>query len=231
MHFLKVVKGTGSSFIWAGIHTAKEALKNGFRWVIGDGKEVVAVQDPWLRRKQDYRVENNHIYQGRAEKVADLFLPGTKQWNADLVRAQFCDEDVNAILVTPIPQDPIRDRIAWVMSANGHFDVKSGYRPWSNQSSLSVSVPQNKGWSKLWMVNIPHKMRVFLWRLCRNTVIVRNRLRGKGVQVTILCPMCNINVEHLLHLFFDCQYTTLCWSHVGLQYDMERVEFVPEWLV
>ena len=50
---------------------------------------MVAVQDPWLRRKQDHRVENSHIYQGRDEKVADIFLPGTKQWNFDrLLRVQ-----------------------------------------------------------------------------------------------------------------------------------------------
>ena len=147
VHFLKATNRAGSSFIWAGIHSAKEALKNDFRWVIGDGKEVVAVQDPWLRRKPDYRVENNHMYQGRDEKVADLFLPGTKQWNTDLIQAQFCSEDANAILSTPIPQGPVQDRIAWPMSANGHYDVKSGYRIWSNRRNRPAAVIESTGWS------------------------------------------------------------------------------------
>lgn len=84
-HFLKYVKGSRSSFIWEGIYTAKETLQGGFRWIIGDGEDVVVVQDSWLRRKCDYRVQNDHMYQGREEKVAELFLPGTKQWNEELV--------------------------------------------------------------------------------------------------------------------------------------------------
>ena len=47
----------------------------------------------------------------------------------------------------------------------------------------------------------------------------------------ILCPMCNTDIEHLLHVFFDCQYAAQCWDHAGLQYDMMAVESAPEWLL
>lgn len=33
---------------------------------------------------------------------------------------------------------------------------------------------------------------------------MRRRLRSKCVPVTIICPFCNIDVEHLLHVFFYC---------------------------
>ena len=95
----------------------------------------------------------------------------------------------------------------------------------------SVTVVESTGWAKLWKVNIPHRMRVFLRRFCRNTVPVRNRLRGKGVQVPTLCPMCNSDVKHLLHIFLDCQCVARCWRHAGLQYDMASVKSAPEWLL
>lgn len=56
-HVLKAAKGHGASFIWTGVWKAKEELIKGFRWVIGDGKEIVATKDPWLRKKPDFRVE------------------------------------------------------------------------------------------------------------------------------------------------------------------------------
>lgn len=80
-------------------------------------------------------MEDSHIYLGRNEKVADLFITGTKQWNVELVRSEFCVKDAKAILATPIPQDPICDRIAWSVSANGHFNVNSGYKIWFNQKN------------------------------------------------------------------------------------------------
>lgn len=42
--------------------------------------------------------------------------------------------------------------------------------------------------------------------------------------------MCNVDVEYLLHLFFDCQFASSCWLSVGLIYDMREVQSAPEWL-
>lgn len=58
---------------------------------------------------------------------------------------------------------------------------------------------------------IPHKIKVLMWRLCRNNVPVRNLLRGKGVRVPISCVMCIGDVEHLMHLFLDCGFAKACW--------------------
>lgn len=60
---------------------------------------------------------------------------------------------------------------------------------------------------------------------------MRNRLRGKGVDITIICPMCDADVEHLLHLFFDCPFATSCWQYVGMPLDMSTVEYAPDWLL
>lgn len=69
---LKASRGHGASFIWTGIYTAKEDLYKGFRWVFGNGKDIVATKDPWLRKKPDFCVEQNPIYEGRNEMVSSL---------------------------------------------------------------------------------------------------------------------------------------------------------------
>lgn len=66
-------------FICQGILTAMEALCQGFKWVLGNGNEICATKDQWLRIKHNFGVENSHHYAGRNEKVADYFLAGTKQ--------------------------------------------------------------------------------------------------------------------------------------------------------
>lgn len=51
------------------------------------------------------------------------------------------------------------------------------------------------------------------------------------MQLPIVCPMCDSDVEHLLHVFFDCPFAASCWQYVGLSLDMSMVEFAPDWLL
>lgn len=39
-HILQASKGSRSSFIWVGIWEAKEKLRKGFKWVLGDGEDI-----------------------------------------------------------------------------------------------------------------------------------------------------------------------------------------------
>ena len=43
--------------------------------------------------------------------------------------------------------------------------------------------------------------------------------------------MCTSDIEHMLHLFYDCSFALDCWNHVGLMYDWTQTEFAPEWLI
>ena len=92
-------------------------------------------------------------------------------------------------------------------------------------------VQNSKGWSKIWSLKIPHRMRIFIWRFCRNNISVRYLIRGKGITVPISCPMCIRDVEHLLHLFFDCNFAQECWQFMGLSFDMREVENASDWLL
>lgn len=147
----------------------------------------MATGDPWLRLKHEFCVENDHMYAGRGERVADLFYPGTKMWDVGRVRDMFTVTEAEAILATFVPQRLVGDRIAWSKSNDGLYSVKTGYQYWREKCSESLgSIPQSGGWKKIWKLLIPHKMKVFLWRFCRNNIPVRDRLRSKGVQVTAL---------------------------------------------
>lgn len=171
------------------------------------------------------------MYEGRNDYVSSLFYPGTKLWDVRRVRQLFSVADANAILATCVPQRSVNDRIAWTRSCDGFYSVKSGYQLWHYQFVGNANVIQSKGWSRIWRLQVPHKVKIFIWRFCRNNVPVRNRLKSKAVSVPILCPMCNSDVEHLLHIFFDCPFASNCWQVVGSQYDMLVVDSAPSWLL
>lgn len=139
--------------------------------------------------------------------------------------------DAKAILATPIPRRQVCDRITWTNATDGKYSVKSGYKYWHSNFSTCRRVNISQGWSNLWKLEIPHKVKIFIWRLCRNNVPVRKVLRSRGVQTPIMCLMCGDDVEHLLHLFLDCSFAQECWGLMGLSFDVLSIEDFQEWLL
>lgn len=84
---------------------------------------------------------------------------------------------------------------------------------------------------KLWNLPVPQKMKYFLWRMCKNNIPVRNLLRGRGVQTTIICPMCNSDVEHVRHIFVECQHASNYWDCLGRDFDTIEIETVSSWIL
>lgn len=230
-HLFDASRGGGVSFIWSGLWQAKEALKKGFKWVLGDGEDIRIFEDPWVRGKENYMVDNTYTGIASGTKVCELFIPGEKQWDISKVHNLVTNYDAKIFLAIPIPRNQVPDRIAWNFTNDGKYSVKSGYKFWHDQNSERQRVPCSPGWVKLWKLAIPHKFRVFLWRICRSNLPVRYQLRGKGVQTAIICPLCLNDIEHLLHIFLDCSFAKRCWNLLGLEFDTSSAESCSEWLL
>lgn len=127
-HILQACKGSDTNFIWTGIWEAKENLKGGFRWVLGDGKEIQIFKDPWLKGKMDFRVEDSHLNIIRDENVCFYFHPNSKTWDVHKVEQDFHNDDSRLILQTRIPQNDVKGRLAWTGSDKGIYTAKSGYK-------------------------------------------------------------------------------------------------------
>lgn len=163
-------------------------------------------------------------------KVCEFFLEDQKVWDEEKIRNTFNTVDAEAILAVRISQNSTSDRVAWIHLINGQYSVKSTYHFWKTANNTATDVQQSDGRGRILRLCIPHKIRVFLWRLCRNNVSVRNILRGKGVNVPISYTMCSTDIEHLLHLFFDFNFANY-WRYMGLQYDTGAIGSSPEWFL
>lgn len=175
----EATRGGGVSFIWSGLWQAKEALKKGFKWVLGNGEEIRIFDDPWIRGKEHFMADNTYAGTSREMKVCELFIPGEKEWDNIKVNNLFTIVDAKAILAIPIPRNQVPDRIAWIFSNDKKYSVKSGYTFWHDRFSECKRESSIQGWAKLWKLEVPHKFIVFLWRICRNNVPMHNLMKGK----------------------------------------------------
>lgn len=113
--------------------------------MVTDGKDIVATKDRWLRSKNDFKVDNLHLNEGRNEQVSTLFYPGTKIWDVEKVQEMFNTDDACAILATRVPHHVVGDTIVWLRSNDGLYNVKSGYRVWHDLNIGFSAVPQSSG--------------------------------------------------------------------------------------
>ncbi|XP_074356304.1 uncharacterized protein LOC141696006 [Apium graveolens] len=118
-----------------GLWQAKESQKQGYRWVVGDGRSINLGADKWLRGKEGHRVDEQCLSLVRNLKVCDLFVSGTKEWDVTKVHNLFSSSDARFILAIPIPNNQFQDRIVWNYSLDGKYSAKSGYRFWQQHYS------------------------------------------------------------------------------------------------
>lgn len=199
--------------------------------MLGDGELINCIKDPWLQNKRDFKVDQGRVYGDSVIKLKQLFLQNGREWDRNKVTRLFSEEDASLILATRIPTIPAVDHLAWARTSNGKYSVKTGYQLWHAQNVGTGSVPQSNGWSNLWKLDLPHKINLFLWRLCRNNVPVKSRLNNKGVALSLDCPMCNSAVEDVIHLFFLCPFALACWQYTGLSVAVPLEVSVSSWLL
>ena len=77
---LQAYRTGGSSFTWSGIWEAKEFMKEGLRWVVGDGRSINIYEDRWLRGKPNCCVDQHGLHSSvRNMKVCDFFCEKSKE--------------------------------------------------------------------------------------------------------------------------------------------------------
>ncbi|CAL1353631.1 unnamed protein product [Linum trigynum] len=220
--FLNASAGSRPSWAWQGVLEGRALLKRGLRWQIGCGTAVRILDDPWLPSSPP---SSPMLLPGvilQNQFVASLIHPLTRTWNSELIRASFEAESVQWILSIPLPSAPRPDKLIWHFSATGQYTVKTGYHLLSSGRHLEFDpLPpflNQQFWKFLWNLPIPPKLKVFLWRVVRGFLPMRQILKGKSLCDTDTCLVCSAAVESISHCFFDCRIARGLWTLAGKEH-------------
>jgi hypothetical protein len=208
--------GHNPSYAWRGIWKARCILMNGCRWRIGSGSSIKVMNEPWLRdvdgawipSPQNQGVHNLH--------VNELMIPNVKMWDKGKVESLFPMHVAKRILDIPLFDMHGDDKLVWLDSTKGHYNVKSGYKLLLNVTGKMVNSSQHDDWSSLWNILAPPKTKHLLWRISKGCLPTRRRLQEKHVPCTLNCPLCNDDEESDCHVLFRCAASNEVWQVAGL---------------
>lgn len=119
--------GSRPSFAWRSIHAAQKLVKQGAKVIIGNGKETKIWRDRWVGTKpammitsMRFQEVDRHTRVAEDMRVSDLLCGDGREWNQDLLRRLFTDEDQRKIrAIKPAGQNS-DDTYSWEYTRTGH---------------------------------------------------------------------------------------------------------------
>lgn len=155
--------------------------------------------------------------------------------------AHLWEVDRNRILQIPVGATTSKDRLVWHYSKNGIFSVSSCYHMIFSDIS-SVTQPGNEegqgsgdstiNWSVIWKLNIPPKVRMFLWRATLDTLPHRAELFRRRIASSPFCERCPESEETSMHILRACRGLDEIWlaAPFSMQLEIGNISFWA-WLV
>ena len=96
--------------------------------------------------------------------------------------------------------------VLWHYDKNGDYSVKSGYQlalrmkfPEATSSSENIS----QYWSALWSLELPEKIKIFMWRASNNLLPSAENLWKRKVLQEPTCQRCRRNIESVSHSLLE----------------------------
>lgn len=212
--FLNAKLGHNPSFVWRSILEAQPLLKQGLGCRVGNGASINVVTDLCLPMKQAPYIRSHNEALTDQKVRALMNLDGTG-WDTDLILDIFVEDKAYLILSIPVHPEE-RDRWYWRKEKLGTYSVKSAYSLIQDSKTQHSTIGNSGLWRRLWNLQIPPKIKSFLWRACSECFPTKDLLRARRVQVNILCSVCNESPEFILHCLITCPFANTCLYKLGI---------------
>lgn len=213
--------GNNPTYVWRSILAAKNLIVTGSILKVGSGRSINIWGDPWIPEFGSTKVSTATVQGLEGAKVDSLLRMNSKEWDFDLVRDIFNENDARRILKIPLPYSNQEDKWMWIEDSKGEYTVKSGYRVLSRGFSQNPGGISGFKWLRLWNLAVPPKMKNFMWRVMHDCLPTLENLRRKCVDVLSTCQVCKLSVESLDHSLLACPFANRCWNLCNL--DMSRL--------
>ncbi|KAK2444482.1 hypothetical protein QL285_015507 [Trifolium repens] len=208
--------GHNPSYAWRGIWKARQILIHGCRWSIGSGSGIKVMGEPWLRAKEGAWLPSPQSQGVHSLTLNELMVPNMKLWDKIKIESIFPLNVANLILETPLFAMVEEDKLLWMDSPYGNYNVKSGYKLLCNISGKLQGADTRDDWASLWKIHAPSKAKNLLWRICKGCLPTRARLQERHVPYPVACPLCDHLTEDDWHVVCDCNVSVQARQAAGI---------------
>ncbi|XP_057449118.1 uncharacterized protein LOC130740498 [Lotus japonicus] len=208
---LQVEPKATDSPIWKGILKARDQLKEGFKFRLGNGETSLWYGD-WsgdgaLARKVLY-VDMHDVQLS----LRDVISNGN--WNLGNVYTLIPPEFVQQLHnIEPRISHSRRDVWIWDKGETGCYSVKEAYQ-WLHRLKYPLAVAGD--WRWVWSLKVPERVRFFVWLVLHQSIQTNAYRYRCNMTATPNCSRCSATEEDALHCLRDCPHSREIWMRVGV---------------
>jgi hypothetical protein len=201
----------------------RDTLKIGLIRRIGNGTTTKIWEDTWLPREENMRPYGCRVA-NPPTLVSELIDGANATWNKARVEEVFLPMDARTIMSIPLCTRAMTDFWSWQFEKQGVFTVKSAYNmlvatrqrreAWLEGSPGSSRTNMEAGsWKLLWKVQVPAKIRMFLWRLSKHSLPTEDVRAHRHMSDSPSCGLCG-SPDSWRHSLVSCTTSRCTWALV-----------------
>ena len=114
--------GNNPLYVWWNSLEARDIIKEGSIWKVGDGKSIEISTHKWLSHKPIFRGDP-----WRNMLVSDLIDANTRRWDREKIFDLFAFRTRMEIMAIPLLTSETHDTLVWKENRSMQFLVKSAY--------------------------------------------------------------------------------------------------------
>lgn len=151
------------------------------------------------------------------EAIVDQLIDrDSRWWNSALVDSIFFPSEAQLIKYIPVCLSAQRDFLVWPHSRTGMYQVRLGYHllcesQGNGVASSSDTDGRRKFWNSLWKLNVPNKVKFFLWRACTDSTPTMLNLCKWKIVPSAACNHCHVGEEFVLHALWSYEAVCSVW--------------------
>ncbi len=126
--------------------------------------------------------------------------------------------EARAIKQIPLSHRRPLDSRVWIGTRRGNFTVKSAYwllvyqqQHQQVHTSSSSNGVINVFWNRVWAAKVPPKVKLFIWRACRNILPTLTKLFERKASSSFSCSWCSEALETNDHVLWQCDFAQKVW--------------------
>jgi hypothetical protein len=194
--------GSRPSQVWRAILEGRDVMSQGIIKRIGDGASTRIWTENWIPRCASMR-PFACLSADPPSMVSEIIDHTNATWNRQVLEQVFIAADTQAILSIPVCTVQMEDYWAWNYEKNGNFSVRSAYRMLADtkrrrenwlegNAGSSDFEAESKAWTSLWSVQVPGKIRNFLWRLAKHSIPTEDIRHTRNMADGDRCQLCGM---------------------------------------
>lgn len=193
-------RGYNPSLPWRSIWSAKSLLIEGLGWRVGRGDRIHIQSELWLMADGKFVTPRLIVDNTESGLVWHYINQESRAWKIESLQGIFDGTTIDHILAIPLPPNAVDDRLIWMFSKDGNYNVRSGYWVGMGSPPGSTLTPQiDEIWKKIWKLQWPPKLKHFFWRACKNSLPVNAVRHHRHMAPNPDCSRCDGGAETVFH--------------------------------